>query len=33
MSDIDQLIAENIKKSLAEIPHPSLPKGSNGTVS
>lgn len=29
MSDIDQLIAENIKKSLAEIPHPSLPKGSN----
>lgn len=29
MSDIDQTIAENIKKSLAEIPHPSLPKGSN----
>ena len=29
MSDLDQSIAENIKKSLEEIPHPSLPKGSN----
>jgi uncharacterized repeat protein (TIGR04044 family) len=29
VSDLDQSIAENIKKSLEEIPHPSLPKGSN----
>ena len=29
MSDIDKTIAENIAKSLGEIPHPSLPKGSN----
>ena len=29
MSEIDQTIAENIQKSLGEIPHPSLPKGSN----
>lgn len=27
--DIDALIAENIARSLAEIPHPSLPKGTN----
>ncbi|MDT5333917.1 MAG: hypothetical protein QOF31_5214, partial [Mycobacterium sp.] len=25
----DDLIDENIKTSLAEIPHPALPKGSN----
>jgi uncharacterized repeat protein (TIGR04044 family) len=29
VSDIDNAIAENIAKSLSEIPHPSLPKGSN----
>ncbi|WP_415394522.1 MSMEG_0572/Sll0783 family nitrogen starvation response protein (plasmid) [Rhodococcus globerulus] len=29
VSEIDQLIAANIEKSLAEIPHPALPKGSN----
>jgi len=29
VSDIDQQIAENIATSLAEIPHPSLPTGSN----
>ncbi|GCE42067.1 Sll0783 protein [Rhodococcus wratislaviensis] len=29
MSDIDQTIAENIEKSLGEIPHPALPKGTN----
>jgi len=29
MSELDQQIAENIQKSLGEIPHPSLPKGSN----
>ncbi len=29
MSDIEETITENIAKSLAEIPHPSLPKGSN----
>jgi uncharacterized repeat protein (TIGR04044 family) len=29
VSDLDQSIAENMKKSLEEIPHPSLPKGSN----
>jgi uncharacterized repeat protein (TIGR04044 family) len=29
MSDIDDQIAANIEKSLNEIPHPSLPKGSN----
>lgn len=29
MSEIDEQIAANIKKSIAEIPHPSLPKGSN----
>jgi uncharacterized repeat protein (TIGR04044 family) len=28
-SDIDKAIAENIAKSLAEIPHPTLPKGTN----
>ena len=27
--DIDAQIAENIAKSLGEIPHPSLPKGTN----
>ena len=27
--DVDDSIAENIKTSLAEIPHPALPKGSN----
>ncbi|QNK82442.1 MSMEG_0572/Sll0783 family nitrogen starvation response protein [Nakamurella sp. PAMC28650] len=29
MSEIDDTIAANIAKSLGEIPHPSLPKGSN----
>lgn len=29
VSDIDQTIAENIQRSLSEIPHPALPKGSN----
>ncbi|MFD9663964.1 MSMEG_0572/Sll0783 family nitrogen starvation response protein [Rhodococcus sp. NPDC059968] len=29
MTDIENSIAENIQKSLAEIPHPALPKGSN----
>lgn len=29
MSDIDQTIAENMQRSLEEIPHPALPKGSN----
>ncbi len=29
MTDIDAQIAENIAKSLAEISHPSLPKGTN----
>ena len=29
MSEIDDTITANISKSLAEIPHPSLPKGSN----
>ena len=29
MSEIDDTIAANISKSLGEIPHPSLPKGSN----
>lgn len=29
MSPFDDTIAENIAKSLAEVPHPSLPKGSN----
>lgn len=29
MTDIDDQIAEAIAKSVAEIPHPSLPKGSN----
>ncbi len=29
MSDIDDTIAANIATSLSEIPHPSLPKGSN----
>ncbi|MFC0447493.1 MSMEG_0572/Sll0783 family nitrogen starvation response protein [Rhodococcus jostii] len=29
MSDIDKTIAENIEKSLGEIPHPALPKGTN----
>jgi uncharacterized repeat protein (TIGR04044 family) len=29
VSDIDQQILANIEKSLAEIPHPSLPKGTN----
>lgn len=29
MSEIDDTIAANIAKSVAEIPHPSLPKGSN----
>jgi uncharacterized repeat protein (TIGR04044 family) len=29
VSDIEETIAENIAKSLAEIPHPSLPAGSN----
>lgn len=29
MSDFESQIAENIQKSLGEIPHPSLPKGSN----
>jgi uncharacterized repeat protein (TIGR04044 family) len=29
VSDIDQTIAENIEKSLGEIPHPALPKGTN----
>ena len=29
MSEIDDTIAANIATSLAEIPHPSLPKGSN----
>ncbi|MBT0568083.1 MSMEG_0572/Sll0783 family nitrogen starvation response protein [Williamsia sp. CHRR-6] len=29
MSEIDDAIKANIEKSLAEIPHPSLPKGSN----
>ena len=29
MSELDQQIADNIQKSLGEIPHPSLPKGSN----
>jgi uncharacterized repeat protein (TIGR04044 family) len=29
MSELDLQIAENIQKSLGEIPHPSLPKGSN----
>ncbi|MBF6174988.1 MULTISPECIES: MSMEG_0572/Sll0783 family nitrogen starvation response protein [Nocardia] len=28
-SDIDKAIEENIAKSLAEIPHPALPKGTN----
>lgn len=28
-ADIDAQIAENIEKSMAEIPHPALPKGSN----
>ncbi|MCX4095426.1 MSMEG_0572/Sll0783 family nitrogen starvation response protein [Nocardia sp. alder85J] len=28
-ADIDQLIEQNIAKSLAEIPHPALPKGTN----
>lgn len=28
-ADIDAQIAENIKTSLAEVPHPSLPKGSD----
>ncbi|WP_280333052.1 MSMEG_0572/Sll0783 family nitrogen starvation response protein [Nocardia wallacei] len=28
-SDIDKVIEENIAKSLAEIPHPALPKGTN----
>jgi uncharacterized repeat protein (TIGR04044 family) len=29
VSEIEETITENIAKSLAEIPHPSLPKGSN----
>jgi uncharacterized repeat protein (TIGR04044 family) len=29
VSEFDQQIAENIEKSLAEIPHPSVPTGSN----
>lgn len=29
MSDIDQTILDNMQKSRGEIPHPSLPKGSN----
>ncbi|MDH6286195.1 MSMEG_0572/Sll0783 family nitrogen starvation response protein [Rhodococcus sp. NM-2] len=29
MTDIDNTIAANIQKSLGEIPHPALPKGSN----
>lgn len=29
MSEIDDTIAANIAKSIGEIPHPSLPKGSN----
>lgn len=29
MTDLDTQIAENIAKSLAEVPHPSLPKGTN----
>ncbi|MFC9838300.1 MSMEG_0572/Sll0783 family nitrogen starvation response protein [Rhodococcus sp. NPDC127530] len=29
MTDIENSIAENIQKSLGEIPHPALPKGSN----
>ncbi|MFI7002292.1 MSMEG_0572/Sll0783 family nitrogen starvation response protein [Nocardia sp. NPDC050175] len=28
-ADVDQAIEENIKKSLEEIPHPALPKGTN----
>ncbi|KAA8886150.1 MSMEG_0572 family nitrogen starvation response protein [Nocardia colli] len=28
-TDVDQAIAANIKKSLEEIPHPALPKGTN----
>ena len=29
MSDIDQTITDNIEKSLGEIPHPALPKGTS----
>ncbi|WP_405164904.1 MSMEG_0572 family nitrogen starvation response protein [Nocardia sp. NBC_01499] len=28
-ADVDKVIEENIKKSLEEIPHPALPKGTN----